>query len=614
MKRRHEMGFGAMVLDDGAVRFRLWAPAARQVGLCLDGASHSLPLAAGSDGWFELTTREAAHGTRYRYRIDDELSVPDPASRHNPQDVDGPSAVVDPFAFDWDDEDWLGRRWEDAVVYELHVGTFTSAGTFAAIEAKLDHLCDLGVTALELMPIGDFSGTRGWGYDGVLPFAPDASYGDPAALKQLVLAAHRRGLMVFLDVVYNHFGPVGNYLHRYAPQFFSSRHLTPWGHAINFDGEDSCVVRDFFIDNALYWLDEFHFDGLRLDAVHAIRDVDSAPHFLDELAATVRRRCAGGRHVHLILENDDNAAGFLARDADGAAARYTAQWNDDIHHTLHTRLTGERGGYYVDYADAPLKHLGRCLTAGFAYQGEYSSLRGRPRGSSTAGLPLTAFVSFLQNHDQVGNRAFGERLTVLAEPAALAAAIAIVLLAPSPPLLFMGEEFGATTPFLYFCDFDAPLAAAVRAGRLKEFARFAHFADAASVAAIPDPQAPTTFAQSKLDWDSSTDSEHARWLDRYRELLKVRRDAVIPMLAKLDPQRCGFAITGPRSLAAHWSTDDGARLLLFANLGGAPDAGPALPPGKLVYTTGPTAAQALVSTWSTTWLLIDERTAETRDA
>jgi len=600
-----------MVLDDGAVRFRLWAPAARQVGLCLDGASHSLPLAAGSDGWFELTTREAAHGTRYRYRIDDELSVPDPASRHNPQDVDGPSAVVDPFAFDWDDEDWLGRRWEDAVVYELHVGTFTGAGTFAAIEAKLDHLCDLGVTALEMMPIGDFSGTRGWGYDGVLPFAPDASYGDPAALKQLVLAAHRRGLMVFLDVVYNHFGPVGNYLHRYAPQFFSSRHLTPWGHAINFDGEDSRVVRDFFIDNALYWLDEFHFDGLRLDAVHAIRDVDSSPHFLDELAATVRQRCAGGRHVHLILENDDNAAGFLARDADGAAARYTAQWNDDIHHTLHTRLTGERGGYYVDYADAPLKHLGRCLTAGFAYQGEYSSLRGRPRGSSTAGLPLTAFVSFLQNHDQVGNRAFGERLTVLAEPAALAAAIAIVLLAPSPPLLFMGEEFGATTPFLYFCDFDAPLAAAVRAGRLKEFA---HFADAASVAAIPDPQAPTTFAQSKLDWDSSTDSEHARWLDRYRELLKVRRDAVIPMLAKLDPQRCGFAITGPRSLAAHWSTDDGARLLLFANLGGAPDAGPALPPGKLVYTTGPTAAQALVSTWSTTWLLIDERTAETRDA
>jgi malto-oligosyltrehalose trehalohydrolase len=613
MKRRHEMGFGAMVLDDGAVRFRLWAPAARQVGLCLEGAPHPLSLAAASGGWFELTTREAAHGTRYRYRIDDEISVPDPASRHNPQDADGPSAVVDPFAFDWDDADWLGRRWEDAIVYELHVGTFTREGTFAAIDAKLDHLCQLGVTALELMPIGDFSGTRGWGYDGVLPFAPDASYGAPAALKQLVLAAHRRGLMVFLDVVYNHFGPVGNYLHRYAPQFFTTRHRTPWGHAINFDGEDSRVVRDFFIDNALYWLDEFHFDGLRLDAVHAICD-DSTPHFLDELAATVRQRCAGGRHVHLILENDDNAANFLTRDADGAAGRYTAQWNDDIHHSLHTCLTGERDGYYVDYADAPLKHLGRCLTAGFAYQGEHSPLRGRARGSSTTGLPLTAFVSFLQNHDQVGNRAFGERLTVLAEPAALAAAIAIVLLAPSPPLLFMGEEFGATTPFLYFCDFDPPLAEAVRAGRLKEFARFARFADAASAAAIPDPQAAATFTRSKLDWESSTRPEHASWPDRYRELLRARRDVVIPMLAKLDPPRCGFAITGPRSLAAHWSTDDGARLMLFANLGGASEGAPALPPGKLVYTTGTTAAQALASPWSTTWLLIDERPEATRNA
>jgi malto-oligosyltrehalose trehalohydrolase len=611
MKRRHEMGFGAMVLDDGAVRFRLWAPAARQVELCLEGAPHPLPLAAAPGGWFELTTRKASHGTRYRYRIDDELAVPDPASRHNPQDVDGPSAVVDPFDVDWDDEDWLGRRWEDAVVYELHVGTFSREGTFAAIEAKLDHLCELGVTAIELMPIGDFSGTRGWGYDGVLPFAPDASYGAPAALKQLVLAAHRRGLMVFLDVVYNHFGPVGNHLHRYAPQFFTSRHRTPWGDAINFDGEDSRAVRDFFIDNALYWLNEFHFDGLRLDAVDTIRD-DSTPHFLDELAATVRSRCAGGRHVHLILENDDNAANLLGREADGAARRYTAQWNDDIHHSLHTCLTGERGGYYVDYADAPLKHLGRCLTAGFAYQGEYSRLRGRARGSSTAGLPPMAFISFLQNHDQIGNRAFGERLTVLAEPAALAAAVAIVLLAPSPPLLFMGEEFAATTPFLYFCDFDAPLAAAVRAGRLKGFERFG---DVASAPAIPDPQAAATFARSKLEWKSSARPKHASWLERYRELLRIRRDVVIPMLAKLDPQHSGFTVTGPRSLAAHWSTDDGARLLLFANLGGAPDGGPAaLPPGKLVYTTGNTAAEALASPWSTTWLLIDVGSEATHNA
>ena len=608
MKRRHEMGFGAAVLDDGAVRFRLWAPDARQVDLCLDGTSHPLPLDREAGGWFELITREAAHGTLYRYRIDQQLSIPDPASRHNPHDVEGPSGVVDPFAVDWDDEDWRGRRWDEAVVYELHVGTFTGQGTFAAIEAKLDHLRATGVTALELMPVGDFAGARGWGYDGVLPFAPDASYGEPAALKQLVMAAHRHGLMVLLDVVYNHFGPVGNYLHRYAPQFFTSRHRTPWGQAINFDGDGSRVVRDFFIDNALYWLEEFHFDGLRLDAVNTIHD-DSTQHFLDELAKTVRDRCAG-RHVHLILENDDNATSFLSRGANGAVRGYTAQWNDDIHHSLHTTLTGECDGYYVDYADAPLEHLGRCLTTGFAYQGEHSSFRGRARGSSTAGLPLTAFVSFLQNHDQIGNRAFGERLTMLVEPEPLVCAVAIVLLAPSPPLLFMGEELGATTPFLYFCDLAPPLAGAVRAGRLKEFERFTRFGDAA--AAIPDPQAPATFTGSKLDWSCAARPEHARCLARYRELLRLRRDLVVPMLAKLDPRRCGFSVTGARSLAVHWATDDGTRLLLHANLGAAPDGEPALPCGDVIYTTGATVAKALTSAWSTTWMLAGDRLPDAR--
>ncbi|MGH8714736.1 MAG: malto-oligosyltrehalose trehalohydrolase [Casimicrobiaceae bacterium] len=601
MKRRHEMPFGAMVLDDGAVRFRLWAPAARTVELCLDAAPRALPLAPLAGGWFELVTRDAVRGTRYRYRIDGELSVPDPASRCNPLDVDGPSVVVDPFDFDWDDAGWQGRRWEEAVVYEMHVGTFTADGTFAAAESRLDHLRDLGVTALELMPIGEFAGARGWGYDGSLPFAPEASYGPPASLKQLVLAAHHRGLMVLLDVVYNHFGPVGNYLNRYAPQFFTARHRTPWGHAINFDGEQSRAVRDFFIANALYWLEEFHFDGLRLDAVHAISD-DSTPHFLSELAATVHSRIGGRRLVHLILENDDNAAALLARSDDGAARRFTAQWNDDIHHSLHAILTGERDGYYADYAHAPLEHLGRCLTEGFAYQGEDSAFRGRPRGSATAGLPLAAFVSFLQNHDQVGNRACGERLTMLADSAALAAAVAIVLLAPSPPLLFMGEEFGATTPFLYFCDFDAALAEAVRAGRLREFARFARFS-AAGAAGIPDPQAPETFARSKLDWGSSAVPPHAAWLARYRELLGIRRRVVIPMLAGLDLRRCGFELRGTRSLAVQWSAADGARLELRANLGAAPDRPADPPPGRIVYTTGATAAQALAAPWSATWLL-----------
>ncbi|HEY7944519.1 MAG TPA: malto-oligosyltrehalose trehalohydrolase [Casimicrobiaceae bacterium] len=602
MKRRHEMPFGAMVLDDGAVRFRLWAPSARQVELCLDAAPRALPLAALADGWFELVTREALCGIRYRYCIDGELSVPDPASRYNPFDVDGPSVVVDPFDFDWDDEGWRGRRWDEAVIYEMHVGAFTADGTFAAAEARLDHLRDLGVTALELMPVGDFAGARGWGYDGALLFAPDASYGTPAALKQLVLAAHSKGLMVFLDVVYNHFGPVGNYLHRYAPQFFTSHRRTPWGYAINFDGEQSRTVRDFFIANALYWLEEFHFDGLRLDAVHAIDD-DTAPHFLTELAAAVRSRIGGQRHVHLILENDDNAAAFLERSDDGAVCNFTAQWNDDIHHSLHAILTGERDGYYADYADAPLEHLGRCLTEGFAYQGEHSAFRGRSRGSATAALPLEAFVSFLQNHDQVGNRAFGERLAMLADPAALAAAVAIVLLAPSPPLLFMGEEFGATTPFLYFCDFDPTLAAAVRAGRVREFARFARFCDAADPAAIPDPQAPETFARSKLDWAGSALPPHARCLARYRELLGIRQRVVAPMLAALDPPRCGFEVTGTKSLAVHWAGRDGATLWLLANLGGAADDRPSPPPGQIVYTTGETAREALAAPWSATWVL-----------
>ena len=593
------MPFGAEVMDDGAVRFRLWAPAARRVALCIEGASAPLPLTGSDDGWFELATRAVAAGGRYRYLIDGEILVPDPASRSNPDDVEGPSAVVDPFDIDWSDGDWIGRPWHEAVVYELHVGTFTDEGTFAAAAARLEHLRQTGVTAIELMPVADFAGRRGWGYDGALPFAPDSTYGTPAELKQLVMDAHRRGLMVFLDVVYNHFGPVGNYLSRYAPQFFSTRHRTPWGSAINFDGEASRMVRDFFIANALYWLEEFHFDGLRLDAVHAIVD-ETTPHFLDELAATVRSS-AGERRVHLLLENDDNASALLARDDGGRPVAFTAQWNDDIHHSLHTILTGERDGYYGDYTDAPLEHLGRCLTAGFAYQGERSALRSRRRGSTTAGLPLTAFVSFLQNHDQIGNRAFGERLTVLCDPQALAAAVAIVLLAPSPPLLFMGEEFGATTPFLYFCDFDPALASAVREGRQREFERFARFRDPGVAAAIPDPQAWSTFRQSKLDWASSQQSVHADCLTRYRELLDTRRRLVAPLSEALDPQRSSFQRIGERSLDVRWGNRDGRGLRLLANLGASAD-WPALAATDVIYTTGDTATDALMAPWSATWL------------
>ncbi len=414
MKHAHTMPFGAEVRADGRVRFRLWAPSASRVDLVLEraerGTSERLPMTWTEGGFFELVTPTARAGSRYRYRIDERLEVPDPASRSNPDDPNGASEVVDPAVFEWNEGDWCGRPWDEAVVYELHVGTFTSGGMFRSAIERLPYLAALGVTAIELMPIADFPGRRNWGYDGVLAFAPDASYGTPDDLKRLVEAAHRHGLMIFLDVVYNHFGPEGNYLYAYAPAFFTDRHHTLWGQAINFDGEDSRPVRDFFVHNTLYWLEEYRFDGLRYDAVNAIRD-NSPVHILDEIAAAAHAGPGRERRIHVVLENDDNAAHYLhPREAAG----YRAQWNDDAHHALHAAATGEHDGYYVDYLPQPAAYLARCLAEGFAYQGEESTYRHRKRGEPSAAVPPTAFVNFLQNHDQVGNRAFGERITGLA--------------------------------------------------------------------------------------------------------------------------------------------------------------------------------------------------------
>jgi maltooligosyltrehalose trehalohydrolase len=527
---RHSLPFGAEVLPGGGVRFRLWAPGAKTVDLSLAGKL--LPM-KGSDGWYEHIEPQAGAGTRYRYRIDGELLVPDPASRFQPEDVGGPSEVIDPEAFQWREQAWRNRPWNEAVIYELHIGTFTPSGTYRGAIEKLPHLKNLGITAIELMPLSDFAGKRNWGYDGVLPYAPDSAYGRPEDLKALIDAAHGAGLMVLLDVVYNHFGPEGNYLPRYAPQFFTDRHKTPWGAAIDFSND---FVRKFFVHNVRYWLEEYRFDGLRFDAVHAIID-ESPKHILNEIREAVPAT------KHLVLENDANQARFIG------PRRYTAQWNDDSHHGYHVLATGESDGYYVAYADAPAKHLARCLAEGFAYQGEESPFSKEPRGEPSAHLPPSCFVDFLQNHDQIGNRAFGERLLSLSDEKKVKALSAIQLLAPSAPLLFMGEEWGCQQPFLFFCDFEGELGEAVRKGRREEFSRFASFKDS-----IPDPLAESTFKQSVLDWNK----RDAGWLAHYKKLLQLRARAIAPR--KFGPGK--YRMLGERAFEVAW---DG--LTLVANCG-----------------------------------------------
>ena len=590
MKCKHEMPVGAEYRADGSVRFRLWAPEASSVGLHLFNSERELPMSRlDSDkytdqGWFEVVI-EAKPGTRYQFKINHQQLVPDPASRFQPSGVHGASEVIDPLACEWHEENWHGRLWDEAVIYELHVGTFTAEGTYAGAQQKLDYLAKLGVTAIELMPLASFPGERDWGYDGVLPYAPAACYGSPEDLKRFLDAAHAKNLMVFLDVVYNHFGPEGNYLGLYAPQFFTDRHHTPWGKAINFDGPCSRAVRDFFIHNALYWLEEYRFDGLRLDAVHAIAD-DSRPEILTELAETVHKRIDSARHIHLILENDNNAAHYLRRDAAGHTQLYAAQWDDDIHHALHVLVTGEKDGYYSDYARNPAWHLGRCLAEGFSYQGDSSAFRnGEKRGETSRDLPPDAFVTFLQNHDQVGNRALGERIIRLGTPDAIRVAMATLLLAPSPPLLFMGEEFGAETPFLFFCDFGPELAEKVRDGRRAEFARFEQFNSPEAQAKIPDANSVQTFLKSKLDWNSIQREPHRDWLQLYRDLLRIRREKIVPLINRITRGNASFKAFATEAIEVRWPLSGRGRLQLIANFGRIPCTVDDQPRGELLYST-----------------------------
>lgn len=552
MRVSHAMPFGATLLPDGSALFRLWAPIDAAVDLVLQRAHGEVAIDSQADdrGWRTVLVPHAAAGERYQWRVRADphsstpctlgpVLVPDPASRSNPDGVHGPSELIDPRAFEWDDN-WHGRPWPDAVSYELHVGAFTPQGTFAAAQARLPELAQLGITCIQMMPLSSFPGRFGWGYDGVLPFAPHAAYGPPEALKSFVQTAHRLGLTVMLDVVYNHFGPEGNYLPLYAPHFFTKRHHTPWGAAINFDGRDAAPVRAFFIHNALYWLEEFQFDGLRFDAVHAISD-DSRIDIMQALSTYVRAQYKKtGRHIHLVLENDDNDARRLATGA--TAGRFDAQWSGDFHHALHVQLTGEQEGYYAEYASHPLDVLAHALTHGFAMEGP--PRRAPPRRLAREYVPLPCVVNFLQNHDQIGNRAFGERLTRLLPEAPLRLAVAMLLLNPAPPLLFMGDEWGATTPFLYFADWQNALQQAVSEGRRQEFAAFAAFTDPASRARIPDPCDISAFKHSKLEWDAFQLPASQRWHRFYAELIALRRRKIQPMLPALAKSGHRSSISG----------------------------------------------------------------------
>jgi len=519
--------YGA-TLEGGTADFRLWAPHARQVRLRLVGRP-DLPMQRSNDGTFSLRAPAQA-GDRYFYLVDDNKPLPDPVSRLLPEGVHGPTAIVDPNSFEWSDQNWRGRELRDYIIYELHVGTFSPEGTFDGVIQRLDYLKSLGVSVIELMPVAAFPGRRNWGYDGVSMYSVQASYGGPEGLKRLVDAAHRAGLAVLLDVVYNHLGNEGNYLRLFGP-YFTHHHTTPWGDAINYDDQGCEGVRRYVVENALYWIREYHFDGLRLDATQTIRD-DSPLHILAEIQENVQTLAQElGRRVCVIAETDENDRRDVLPRAQGGFGM-DAVWSDDFHHAMHTYLTGEREGYYQDFGGK--EQLAQALTEGFVFQGEpFKFWHARKRGTSPAGIPLPAHVICTQNHDQVGNRARGERLDLLVPSGACRLAAALLLLAPETPLLFMGQEYGETAPFLFFTDYGDPeLQKAVREGRRREFEHFVDFGGE-----VPDPQDPQTFERSQLQWQKiggqrsvagDQKSPHADMLEWYRKLIALRREVVIP--------------------------------------------------------------------------------------
>jgi maltooligosyltrehalose trehalohydrolase len=497
--------------------FRVWAPLPEQVAVQVDRHPH--PMRRSPDGWWTAAVDSAGPGSDYGFLLNGEGPFPDPRSPWQPGGVHGLSRLVAHDTFPWSDAIFRAPPLSAAIIYELHIGTFTPTGTFEAAIARLDHLVNLGVTHVELMPVAEFSGHHGWGYDGVDQYAPHHAYGGPEGLKQLVNACHARGLAVLLDVVYNHLGPSGNYLAKYAP-YFNERYHTPWGWAINFDGPQSDEVRRFFCDNALMWLQDYHFDGLRLDAVHAMFDMSARP-FLEQLGDEVGQLARrSGRPLVVIPESDLNDPRLLAPHEHGGFA-LDAQWSDDFHHALHTVLTGEHTGYYADFGT--LADLAKALRNGYVYDGRYSVARQKHHGRPPLGLDGHCFLGYAQTHDQVGNRARGERLSQLVSPGRLKIAAALVLSCPFIPMLFQGEEWGAGTPFQYFTDHPEPdLGRAVTEGRRKEFAAFGW-----NPQDIPDPQAPATFLGSRLNWQEPAQPRHADLLQWHRQLIQLRKSEAV---------------------------------------------------------------------------------------
>ncbi len=584
--RRHPMAFGAIYGAEASC-FQLWAPACAGVHLHLEG--RELPMIKGARGFHHLDVAALPAGTRYRYHLPNGRLIADPASRFQPEGLEGPSELIDPESYHWHDSGWQGRPWHEAVIYEIHIGAFTSAGDWEAAAERLPDLAALGITAVQIMPVAQSYGCFNWGYDGVMWYAPHAAFGRPEAMKAFVDQAHQLGIMVFLDVVYNHFGAVGNELPNLGPML-SPRHSGPWGDGINLDDEDAEVPRAFIVENALYWLEEYHLDGLRLDAVHEMHD-DSPTHILQLLAAEARA-AHPDRQLHLICENSDNDPRFLMRGRQGRPRHFTAQWNDDLHHALHSRVTGETTGYYADFAPAALPLAGfdtltRALAEGYAFQGEMKQHEGERRGSASGHLPPLAFISYMQNHDQIGNRVHGSRIHHYTDWDRVQAFATIVLLAPQIPLIFMGDEIRAETPFPFFADAPADLQPKLHEGRKSELKSTPEHDDPQSpdVEDTPHPSDIRTFMQAKLDWDRPLGPDGVATRAFYRDLLDIRQVQLVPRLDGIGGHSATVDLQPNGAIHARWRLGDGSLWQMRINLHDRP-ASIAPLQGRLVWRSG----------------------------